>query len=154
MVKFMTHAWEELLKPMISRPKAVQVAALCCRETKSGVDVLMITSRGTGRWIIPKGWPIKGKDGAQSALQEAWEEAGVKSADPQTDPIGTYDYVKKRGNGTAEPVQTYVYRVAVNTMSPNYPESHQRERQWMPAEVAANLVHEPQLRDLLLQINA
>ena len=153
MVKFMTHAWEEVLKPMISRPKAVQVAALCCRDTDHGVDVLMITSRGTGRWTIPKGWPIKGKNGAQSALQEAWEEAGVKAAESQTDPIGSYDYVKHRGNGAAEPVQTYVYRVAVNRMSSKYPESHQRERQWMPAEVAANLVREPQLRDLLLQIN-
>lgn len=153
MVKFMTHAWEELLKPMISRPKAVQVAALCCRETDGETDVLMITSRGTGRWIIPKGWPIKGKDGAQSALQEAWEEAGVKSAKPNSEPIGTYDYTKKRDNGTLEQVQTYVYRVAVNDISSTYPESHQRKRKWMRPEDAANLVDEPQLRDLLLQID-
>ncbi len=55
----------------------------------------MITSRDTGRWILPKGWPIDGLDEAGSALQEAWEEAGVKDGRIANAPIGTFDYQKR-----------------------------------------------------------
>jgi len=112
----------------------------------------MITSRGTGRWILPKGWPIDGKDSAQSALQEAWEEAGVKKAKIEGAPIGHYDYLKNRGRGRTETVQTLVYVAKVTKLSNSYPERHQRKRKWVPAEDAANLVHEPQLRELLRQL--
>jgi 8-oxo-dGTP pyrophosphatase MutT (NUDIX family) len=54
-----------------------QFAALCYRVVKKKVKVLVISSRGTGRWIVPKGWPMDGKTPADAALQEAWEEAGV-----------------------------------------------------------------------------
>lgn len=112
----------------------------------------MITSRGTGRWILPKGWPINGKDGAESALQEAWEEAGVKKAKVQGAPIGHYDYLKNLGWGRAESVQTLVYIAKVTKLSSSYPERHQRKRKWMRADEAANLVHEPKLRALLRQM--
>jgi len=55
-----------------------QFAALPFRVKEDKVQVLLITSRGTGRWIVPKGWPMEGKTPAESALQEAWEEAGVQ----------------------------------------------------------------------------
>ncbi|KAE9630481.1 NUDIX hydrolase [Parasedimentitalea maritima] len=152
MTRALTRAWEEILRPMIFRPKRLQVAALCYRKTDDGTDVLMITSRGTGRWILPKGWPIQGKDGAQSALQEAWEEAGVKKAKIEGEPIGHYDYQKNRGRGRVETVETLVYIAQVTKLSKSYPERKQRKRQWVPVEDAANLVHEPQLRDLLRQL--
>lgn len=152
MTRALTRAWEEILRPILFRPKRLQVAALCYRKSGPHTEVLMITSRGSGRWILPKGWPINGKDGAESALQEAWEEAGVKKADIQGDPIGHYDYLKNLGKGRAETVETLVYIAQVTKLSKSYPECHQRKRQWMRAEEAANLVHEPKLRALLRQL--
>ncbi|PCJ08228.1 MAG: NUDIX hydrolase [Rhodobacteraceae bacterium] len=152
MTRAFSRAWEEILRPMIFRPKRLQVAALCYRKTDLGTDVLMITSRGTGRWILPKGWPINGKDGAESALQEAWEEAGVKKAKIQGAPIGHYDCLKNLGKGRSEIVQTLVYIAKVTKLSKTYPERHQRKRQWIRAEEAANLVREPKLQALLRQL--
>jgi 8-oxo-dGTP pyrophosphatase MutT (NUDIX family) len=152
MTTLLAQAWEEFLRPMIFRPKRVQVAALCCRKTGAGTDVLMITSRGTGRWIIPKGWPIRGKNGPESALQEAWEEAGVADARIEQAPLGTYAYSKERNNGVSEPVETLVYVAEVKRMKDDYPEAHQRKRVWMPAQKAANLVQEPELQDILRQL--
>ncbi len=152
MAHVLSTAWEEILKPILFRPKRLQVAALCYRRTQSGTDVLLVTSRGKGRWILPKGWPIDGKDGAQSALQEAWEEAGVKKADIETDPVGSYDYTKHRDNGTTEPVEILVYPAQVRKLCSRYPERHARKRRWLQAEEAANLVNEPQLKAILRQL--
>jgi hypothetical protein len=71
-------AWSELLSPFLRRPKRLQVAALCYKQANDTDDkeILLVTSRDTGRWIIPKGWPIDGKNASEAALQEAWEEAG------------------------------------------------------------------------------
>jgi len=61
-------------------PARPQAMALCFRTTKKKVQVLLVTSRGTGRWLLPKGWQVPGKSLAESAAQEAWEEAGAKPA--------------------------------------------------------------------------
>ncbi|MGR3759935.1 NUDIX hydrolase [Roseobacteraceae bacterium NS-SX3] len=152
MTSILTQAWEEYLKPLFFRPKRLQVAALCCRETDGGKEVLMITSRGTGRWILPKGWPVKGMDGPQSALQEAWEEAGVAAAEVSSEPIGRYEYVKLQDNGTSEPVETLVYKARVSELAADYPESAERRRQWMRPAEAADLVREPELQELLRRL--
>ncbi|UWQ50832.1 NUDIX hydrolase [Leisingera caerulea] len=152
MTRTLTRAWEEILRPMLKRPNRLQVAALCYRTGADGKEVLMITSRGTGRWIIPKGWPVEGKDGPASALQEAWEEAGVRSASVSKQPIGEYNYVKRRDHGVDEPVTTLIFSAEVETLAEDYPESDQRKRQWMRPEEAAELVQEPQLQALLRQL--
>lgn len=126
-----------------------QVAALCYRETQAGKKVLLITSRGTGRWIVPKGWPIKGLEDPEAALQEAWEEAGVKRAEVETDPIGHYDYEKWHSDRDATPITTQVYLAEVETLSEKYPEDHQRERQWFSQDEAASRVQEPELKEIL-----
>ncbi|MDC0658270.1 NUDIX hydrolase [Leisingera sp. SS27] len=145
----LTRAWNEIIKPMLQRPARVQVAALCCRSGADGKEVLMITSRGTGRWILPKGWPVEGKDGPESALQEAWEEAGVKPASITPQPIGEYHFTKRHDNGTEEPVTTLIFEVEVEQLEDDYPESSERTRQWMNPAEAAGLVDEPELRDIL-----
>ncbi|WP_338469180.1 hypothetical protein ROLI_030540 [Roseobacter fucihabitans] len=126
-----------------------QVAALCYRETQAGKKVLLVTSRGTGRWIVPKGWPIKGLPDPEAALQEAWEEAGVTSAEVETDPVGFYDYDKKRSGGEVTPIKTQVYLAEVDTLADAYPEDHQRERRWFTQNEAAARVDEPELKDIL-----
>ncbi|EEE36376.1 hydrolase, nudix family [Rhodobacteraceae bacterium KLH11] len=152
MTKWIRNIWEEVARPLIQRPRRVQVAALCTRGAGPGNDVLLITSRGTGRWILPKGWPIDGLNGPETALQEAWEEAGVRASDVQDDPVGHYSYDKILGNGTAQPVTASVYRVQVTDLAEEYPEAAQRKRCWVSPKVAAERVQEPELRDLLLQM--
>ena len=130
----------------------MQVAALCTRNVGPNDDVLLITSQGTGRWIIPKGWPINGLNGPETALQEAWEEAGVRASDVQKDPVGHYSYDKTLDDGTAQQIVTSVYRIQVNELAEDYPEADQRKRCWVSPKVAAERVQEPELRDLLLQM--
>ncbi|MFA3916433.1 NUDIX hydrolase [Ruegeria hyattellae] len=137
------------MRPLLLRPEAVQVAALCVRGREKKQEVLMITSRGSGRWVVPKGWPIDGKTGAEAAVQEAWEEAGVLAEQVDEDPVGSFDYGKGLKDGTTQPVRVSVYRVRVDTLVDEFPEAGQRERRWMPPGEAANLVAEPKLQDLL-----
>ena len=100
-------AWQGYVLPMLQRPKRLQVAALCYRGEGDKTEVLIVSSRGTGRWIIPKGWPIRGLTSAQAALQEAWEEAGVRKGRTTGEVIGSYTY-KKRKSGWAMLVDTLV----------------------------------------------
>ncbi|OAN80508.1 NUDIX hydrolase [Sulfitobacter sp. EhC04] len=142
-------AWAEMVLPILKRPKRLQVAALCFRDTPEGKRVLLITSRDTGRWIVPKGWPIDGLDGPGAALQEAWEEAGVSEADIESEPMGFYDYAKGLGEGLTVPVEAQVYLTRVRDLSEDYPEAGERKRAWFAPEDAANLVDEPDLQAIL-----
>ena len=145
-------ALTDMVGPMLRRPKRFQVGALCFRENNGEREVLLISSRGTGRWIIPKGWPIDGKDAPEAALQEAWEEAGVKDGEITGQPVGTYDYDKELKTGLPVRVETLVFPVRVEQLSDKYPESQERRRKWVSAEAAANMVNEPQLQDILRQM--
>lgn len=153
MMHFLRRAWSGVVSPILPGSKRTQVAALCYKDTAEGKKVLLITSRDTGRWIVPKGWPIKGKNGSQSALQEAWEEAGVKEATIETEPVGTYDYEKGLKDGESLPVRTQVYMTKVQKLSEEYPEVDERERAWFPPREAANKVDEPDLKALLEQLH-
>lgn len=145
-------AWRDMFLPIFKRPKRIQVAALCYRNTPAGKEVLLITSRDTGRWIVPKGWPIDGFDGPGAALQEAWEEAGVKDADIQSEPVGVYGYDKNLGDGLTTPVMATVYLTEIGNLADTYPESEMRQRQWFTPDAAAQLVQEPELKAILRQL--
>ncbi len=149
MASFLGRFWQEVLRPLVLRPKRVQVAALCLRQGDDGTEVLMITSRGTGRWIVPKGWPIEGLDGAETAAREAWEEAGVLVRRIWRRPVGSYSYDKIQDSGVPEPVQTNLYRIDVAGLADRFPEQGQRERRWMRPREAAKLVDEEELRAIL-----
>ncbi len=129
-----------------------QYGALCWRRAKDGVEVLLITSRDTGRWVIPKGWPIKGLSPEASAAREAWEEAGVEGeADPHC--LGLYSYDKGLGpaNGPQRqvPCIVAVYSLHVKDLADRFPEVKQRRRKWFAPRKAARKVAEPELRALL-----
>ncbi len=145
-------AWAEVVQPMISRPRRLQVAALCCKNTPNGLRVLLITSRDTGRWILPKGWPIDGLMAPDAALQEAWEEAGVKDARIDRTALGSYEYDKILEGGVPVPVEVQVYRVEVDDLADVYPEVDERTRRWVTPQEAAELVDEDSLKDLLRQM--
>jgi 8-oxo-dGTP pyrophosphatase MutT (NUDIX family) len=139
----------DYVAPMFRRPKGLQVAALCTRGVGDDEQVLLITSRGTGRWVLPKGWPIRGLASSQAALQEAWEEAGVKDATAKAEPIGSYAYDKTMGSGLPVPVEALIYSVSVQGLESEFPEAGQRELRWVSPTEAANLVDEPELKSIL-----
>ncbi len=152
MTKWLRNIWEEVARPFFLRPHRVQFAALCTRETDGGPQVLLITSRDTGRWVIPKGWPVDGLDGAETAKQEAWEEAGVRPHHLCKAPVGHFTYDKILKDGSAQQVLTSVYRIEVQNLADVYPEADMRKREWVSPLTAAERVHEPELRDLLRQM--
>lgn len=141
--------WADYVLPMLKRPERIQFAALCYDVDGSEKKILLVTSRGTGRWILPKGWPIEGLDSPGAALQEAWEEAGVKQGQPWLEPIGSYGYDKGLPGDWSVPVTTMVYPVRVVELAKSYPEAHQRQRRWVAPAEAADMVREPELRDIL-----
>ncbi len=142
-------ARDELLLPLLKRPRRLQVAALCVRTKPRGPEVLLITSRGTKRWILPKGWPEKGHDAAGTALLEAWEEAGVKRATVSPEPIGRYTSTKNNDSGLVEPCDMLVFRLDVHEMTSNFPEQGERQLNWVSPEKAAEMVSEPELKAIL-----
>lgn len=126
-----------------------QVAALPFRVGSDGqIEVLLITSRDTGRWIIPKGWPMIGRKAHQAAEREAFEEAGLTGR-IAADPVGRYRYEKRFGSGLALPCKVRVYPLRVETQHARWPEQAQRTLRWFAPEDAARLVHEDELRQLL-----
>lgn len=134
-----------------------QIAALPYRTDGSAIDapvrVLLVTSRGTGRWVIPKGNVASGLAPHDAAANEAAEEAGVIGAACPT-PIGSYRYRKRRGNGASLMADVEVFPLAVTTELSKWKEQHQRERRWFSLAEAADAVEEPDLRDLIRSFDA
>ncbi len=128
-----------------------QVAALCWRKHKGRKEVLLITSRDTGRWIVPKGWPIEGLTDAESALQEAWEEAGVRADADKARFIGRFAYDKGLRDGRTLPVEADLFKVRLrdDDVQNRYPEARERRRLWVSPRKAAKLVNEPDLQEIL-----
>lgn len=135
-------------QPVSERDTALQAAALCLRDGPAGAEVLLVTSLTRGRWVLPKGWPMKGRTLAGAALREAWEEAGVRGA-VQEAPVGAYVYEKLRKSGLTVPCRVEVFRVAVTDTAEVWPEAKKRRRAWFPLAEAAALVEEPELAALL-----
>lgn len=131
------------------KPEAVQVAALPWRRDAEGqLLVLLATSRDTGRWVLPKGWPQKGRSLSETAAVEAWEEAGL-SGRIGCDPLGSYFYRKLLDNGLRRRVRVQVFPLAVADEAQDWPEKGQRELRWFPPHEAARNVHEPELARIL-----
>ncbi len=129
----------------------VQTGALPWRLSGSNrIEILLVTSRRSGRWTIPKGWPMPGKSLAEAAEQEAFEEAGVRGTiDPK--PIGTFRHVKTQLVTGELEVDIVVHPLWVDRELPKWPELGQRKRRWFSAKEAAKRVHSPELAELIVQ---
>ncbi|MGB9027580.1 MAG: NUDIX hydrolase [Rhodomicrobium sp.] len=127
-----------------------QVAALPMRRSKSGaVEILLVTSRDTGRWIIPKGWPSKrGKD-HKAAAREARQEAGVAGKIMPT-AFGSYRYVKPELGDTS--IDVTVFLLSVRKQSKRWPEKNERRRAWFHVLDAAGKITEPELSSLICSL--
>lgn len=130
-----------------------QFAALPLRGKGKDLEVLLVTSRDTGRWVLPKGWAESGLTGAQLAAKEAFEEAGILGTVAAA-PIGGYGYDKRLKEDRNRPCDVAVFTMRVDRELEDWPERHQRRRQWFALAKAARLVQEPDLTDLLLRLAA
>ena len=110
--------------------------------------ILLITSRDTRRWVIPRGNPIPGLSPSQSAAQEAYEEAGLTGLVSSTE-IGAYRYEKQRKRGGGVAANVHVFPLRTTIQSGRWPESDERETRWFTREEAAAAVDEPGLKDLI-----
>ncbi|MBW6420855.1 NUDIX hydrolase [Rhizobium sp. XQZ8] len=140
------------LRLMLQRPPRQQYAALCYRlKKKQGLlEVLVATSRDTGRWVIPKGWPMTDKKAHQVAEREAFEEVGVKGK-VEKETLGFYNYRKTLDNGLKIPVIVQVHALEVDECLKSFPEKGSRTLEWVSCEEAALRVNEPELKILFLQ---
>lgn len=125
-----------------------QVAALCWRMSRRGLEVLLITSLNSKRWILPKGWPEADLTGAENAAREAFEEAGV-TGKIAAHPVGHYHYLKERREGSGMPVRVDVFALAVTKQLDDWPEKGQRSMIWVPLSDAIARISEPGVRQVL-----
>ncbi|SCB34624.1 NUDIX hydrolase [Rhizobium hainanense] len=130
-----------------------QYAAICYRRSPvlKDVEILLITSRDSRRWVIPKGWPIVGKLPHQVAEREAWEEAGVKGK-ARKKSFGYYTYLKSLDTGDTVPSVVQVHLLEVAELVERFPERGQRQLQWFSPNEAAAHVREPELKSLLRRV--
>jgi 8-oxo-dGTP pyrophosphatase MutT (NUDIX family) len=134
------------MKP--SKLAGIQYAALPYRIEGRQVQVLLITLRGTQRWVIPKGWPHDGLNPCMGAAAEAAEEAGVVGEiDPR--PIGSYSYQKRLKSGRAQSLQVIVFPLRVDSLGVGFKEEGQRTARWFSYQQAAARVAEPSLARLI-----
>jgi 8-oxo-dGTP pyrophosphatase MutT (NUDIX family) len=153
--KFSTHIVRRILNAGVSRggklPVPVQTGALPWRLKRSKkAEVLLVTGRRSGRWMIPKGWPVAGKTLADSAAQEAFEEAGIKGK-IEPEPIGRFRHTKQHILfGTME-VDIHVHPMAVEKELSDWPERGERMRKWFKLDEAAERVDSDELRQLIVR---
>jgi len=130
-----------------------QVAALCYRlNDRKGIEVLLITSRTTRRWIVPKGWPIDGLLPHKAAAQEAFEEAGVKGQVYDT-ALGRYRFQNDKADAKHLPDEAYIFPLEVSKMAKDFKEKGQRRIKWFSPKKAAMLVREPKLKKILREFD-
>ena len=138
-------------KQSVRKPATrVQYGALPYRENKAtGLELLLVTSRETRRWIIPKGWPIRGLSPSKSAAREAYEEAGVRGV-IRNKPIGRYVYGKMLNERTiAIPCEVRVFVLQVRRQENAWPEYKQREARWFSVSGAIEAVTDSKLKTLI-----
>jgi 8-oxo-dGTP pyrophosphatase MutT (NUDIX family) len=112
------------------------------------LEILLITSLNSRRWIVPKGWPERETGPAENAAREAFEEAGVTGrVSPK--PIGSFHYLKEKKDGGGIPCSVEVFALEVTMQMDDWPEKGAREILWLPADQAAARVAEPGLRQIL-----
>jgi 8-oxo-dGTP pyrophosphatase MutT (NUDIX family) len=132
--------------------RRVQYGALPYRlSAGSRPQFMLVTSRETRRWIIPKGWPKKGKSPHHSAAREAFEEAGIVGAVARR-PVGTFSYEKRLKNGGAVVCEVRVFPLRVRRQNKPWPEKQERIVKWLSAPEAAEKVKEPKLSAIILRL--
>ncbi len=126
-----------------------QVGVLPLRTRADGeLQVMLITSRETRRWVVPKGWPMKGLKNYEAAAREAYEEAGLIGRVGRR-ALGSYFYQKRLKSRDTVLCQVQVFRLEVRKQLKTWPEQHERECRWFSVPEAAEAVTEAGLAALI-----
>ncbi|MFN7169155.1 MAG: NUDIX hydrolase [Pannonibacter sp.] len=136
------------LRSLFVRPARLQIAALCYRVRDGRNEVLLVSSRSTGRWILPKGWPLLDRQSERTAEVEAFEEAGVIGR-AQRKPFARIRSTKGLDSGLRVPTDVLVYLLHAEAEAADYPERGERQLRWLPVDEAARLADEPEVARLL-----
>jgi 8-oxo-dGTP pyrophosphatase MutT (NUDIX family) len=130
-----------------------QYAALPYRRQGDNIEIMLVTSRDSGRWIIPKGWPAPGLTPRDSAAREAMEEGGLVGR-ITAQPIGVYHYDKRSDDGSTMLCAVGVFALQVEEQLTVWPEQDQRQTDWFTLEEAAEAVQEMELRTIIRNLRA
>ncbi|MGO6986554.1 NUDIX hydrolase [Hyphomicrobiales bacterium] len=128
-----------------------QYGAVCFRYLgdEDKVEILLVTSRQSRRWVIPKGWPMRRKKPFETAATEAWEEAGVQGS-VRKKPIGRYTYLKELGPDVVSPCMVDLFQIEVERLTDDFKERGERVLVWVSPDEAARRVRELELKSLLV----
>ena len=137
---------------MGAKNETIQYAALPFQIVDGQPKVLMVTSRETKRWILPKGKPEKKMAPALVAANEAYEEAGVRGH-VSDEVFGAFTSAKRLPNGREIPFMVHVFLLEVHEVLAKWPEMKQRERRWISPGDAALIATEPGLSEILLEFS-
>lgn len=135
-----------------ARNQLLQVAALPWRTRKGQIEVCLVTSRGTGRWILPKGWPEKHLTHAEAAAVEAYEEAGLRGT-PEPRPCGSFTASKGVEPDMQLNVRQDVFLLPEPEQLDEFPEKGERKVRWMTLDDAMEAADEPGLKALLASLS-
>jgi 8-oxo-dGTP pyrophosphatase MutT (NUDIX family) len=147
------HLIERMRRLFGKAPCRLQVAALPWRKAGDSVEVMLITSRDTGRWVLPKGWPDTAEELCEAAAREAGEEAGLSGAVSRRE-AGRYFYAKALSSGEEVPCEVLVFPLEVDGVSEKWKEKRQRTRKWVTPAEAARMINEPDLCKLIAAFGA
>ena len=125
-----------------------QIGALCFWSTDKNIKILLITSRRSRRWIIPKGWKVDKMSNRKSVALEAWEEAGVQGRVSDR-PVGTYYYRKRSNKDEFLTCAVKVFALDVKARKKKFPERGERKLKWVNPTSAIDLVSEPELKKVI-----
>ena len=147
------HLAERVRKLFGTVPCRLQVAALPWRKAQDAVEIMLITSRDTGRWVLPKGWPEAREPLCLAAAREAAEEAGLKGRVSHLE-VGRYFYAKALASGEEVPCEVPVFPLQVDSVAEQWKEKHSRLRKWVAVAEAAAMVNEPDLSQIIAHFGA
>lgn len=132
----------------VLRKQVVQYGVLPWRRTADSFEVLLITTRTTHRWIVPKGWPEQGRTPCECAVQEAFEEAGVVG-NVSDEVIGVFSHRKQLKSGDTIVCRVHIYAMEVTNFCDEWPEKYERKAKWSSVDEALSLITELGLRRII-----
>lgn len=142
--------WQSVFA-MFRRPARLQIAALCHRLRHGKVEVLLVTSKSTRRWILPKGWPILSHRAHRTAAVEAFEEAGVVGR-VHKNPFASFSSYKGGDAGLKLRTEILVFLVDVASIAEDFPDSAERDTRWVTIGEAIRITNDPGLADVFRKL--
>lgn len=132
-----------------AEPRQQCAAIPFVRQPDGSIQILLVTSRTTKRWLVPKGWIAPSRSPAEAAAKEAAEEAGIIGKIVSDEPTGSYRYEKTLRSGRKVVCQVSVFLLRVERQLLTWPEKNQRRLQWVTPLEAVALVQEPELAEII-----